>query len=103
MTLAANVQLCKAAGEAGDKLRLRTWIAIELIGEDGQPIPGAAYEVTLPGGTVEKGKLDAKGSIEFLEVPPGVCKVSFPELDREAWVREDAQTTAPSTESNAAA
>ena len=86
MTLTANVQLCKAAGTAGDKLRMRTWIAIELVGEDDQPIPSVAYAVTLPGGTVKEGKLDAKGSVEFLQVPPGVCKVSFPELDQEAWV-----------------
>ena len=89
MTLTANVQLCKAAGTAGDKLRLRTWIAIELIGEDEQPIPGVAYAVTLPGGTVKEGKLDAQGSAVFMEVPPGVCKVSFPELDQEAWVGEE--------------
>lgn len=90
MTLTANVQLCKAAGTAGDKLRLRTWIAIELIGEDEQPIPGVAYAVTLPGGTVKEGKLDEKGSVVFMEVPPGTCTVSFPELDQEAWVREEA-------------
>jgi len=89
VTLTANVQLCKAAGTAGDKLRLRTWIAIELIGEDEQPIPGMAYTVTLPGGTVREGKLDDKGSIVFMEVPPGLCKVTFPELDKEAWVREE--------------
>lgn len=86
MTLTANVQLCKAAGTAGDKLRLRTWIAIELIGEDEQPIPGIAFAVTLPGGTVKEGKLDDKGSAVFMEVPPGICQVSFPELDQEAWV-----------------
>lgn len=101
MTLTANVQLCKAAGANGDKLRLRTWIAIELIGEDKQPIPGATYAVTLPGGTVKEGKLDSKGSVELLEVPPGVCKVSFPELDKEAWVVEEEEAAA-STESNAA-
>lgn len=101
MTLTANVQLCKAPGTAGDKLRLRTWIAIELIGEDKQPIPGMAYTVTLPGGTVKEGKLDDKGSIEFLQVPPGVCKVTFPELDKEAWVREEEEEAA--SESNAAA
>lgn len=102
MTLTANVQLCKAAGANGDKLRLRTWIAIELIGEDKQPIPGAAYSVTLPGGTVVEGTLDDKGSVEFLEVPPGVCKVSFPALDKEAWVREETEEQAGSAESNAA-
>lgn len=102
MTLTANVQLCKAAGTAGDKLRLRTWIAIELIGEDEQPIPGMAYAVTLPGGTVKEGKLDDQGSAVFMEVPPGTCTVSFPELDQEAWLREEEKETAAS-ESNAAA
>jgi hypothetical protein len=101
VTLTANVQLCRAAGTAGDKLRLRTWIAIELIGEDDQPIPGMAYRVALPGGTVKEGKLDDKGSIEFMEVPPGTCKVTFPELDQEAWVREE-EGEAASGESNAA-
>lgn len=99
MTLTANVQLCKAAGTAGDKLRLRTWIAIELIGEDEQPVPGMAYAVTLPGGTVKEGKLDDQGSAVFMEVPPGTCTVSFPELDQDAWVRDEQPA---SSESNAA-
>ena len=96
MTLTANVQLCKAAGTAGDKLRLRTWIAIELIGEDDQPIPGVAFTVTLPGGTVKEGKLDDKGSVAFMEVPPGTCTVAFPELDQEAWTAVEEQSASAS-------
>jgi hypothetical protein len=96
-SLVANVQLCKAKGADGDKLRLRTWIAIELVGEDGKPIPSIAYNVLLPGGTIQKGTLDAKGSAVFLEVPPGICQVSFPELDKEAWVRQTAAETETAT------
>lgn len=84
-------------GEAGGPVQpcpLRTppahWIAIEMVGADDRPIAGAAYRVTLAdGATRVEGKLDVRGKarVEGL-VDAGACKVSFPELDQDAW--EDA-------------
>lgn len=85
--LVAHVQLCKAQGEAGDKLRLRSWIEVQLIGEDEMPIPNEDYEIELPGGTVKKGKLDDQGTVRVDGMPPGRCRVTFPALDKGAWTR----------------
>ena len=62
------------------------WVEIELIGEDGKPIPGEAYRVTLPNGDVARGYLDQEGraKVENIE-DPGACQIAFPDLDAEAW------------------
>jgi len=62
------------------------WVEIALIGEDGQPVPGEEFVILLPDGRRETGKLDGQGLARFSELPnPGTCKVSFPQLDRDAW------------------
>jgi hypothetical protein len=92
MSLVAHVQLCKAAGEAGDKLRLRSWIAIQLVGEDNAGIPNEKYAVLLPGGTVKSGTLDDQGMARVENIPSGVCSVSFPDLDKDAWTPVETQS-----------
>jgi len=86
MNRTAHIQLCAAKGKGGDKLRLQSWIEVQLIGEDDKPIAGEAYEITLPGGGVVSGTLGESGTIRVDGIPPGLCLVSFPKLDREAWV-----------------
>lgn len=81
----ACVQLVAEPGRGGDKLRPPSWVEIELVGEDDEPIPGARYRVTLPGGAVREGELDEDGRARLDGVPPGACRVSFPELDERAW------------------
>ncbi len=61
------------------------WIEIELVGEDDKPIPGEKYEITLPDGSVASGTLDADGLARVEGFEPGQCKVSFPDLDQDAW------------------
>lgn len=85
LSLIADVQLCKAAGEAGDKLRLPSFIAIQLVGEDNEPIPNEKYEVKVLGGNAFSGTLDARGMAMIRNIPFGVCSVSFPALDQDAW------------------
>lgn len=82
----AHVQLVKAPGAGGDKLRSRTWIEVELIGEDNGPIPGQRVEVELPGGRIAAGTLDDRGCFRVEGFPGGMCKVRFPDLDKDAWV-----------------
>lgn len=86
MSQTAAIQLCDVAGQAGDKLRLRSWIEVQFVGEDDSPIPGEAYEIRLPGGELVSGTLDDQGSVRLDGIPPGTCRVSFPSLDKEAWV-----------------
>ncbi|XAL98999.1 type VI secretion system tip protein TssI/VgrG [Phycisphaeraceae bacterium D3-23] len=63
----------------------QSWIEIELLDEEGNPVPGERYEITLPDGSVTGGTLDDKGQARAEGFDPGSCKVTFPELDQEAW------------------
>lgn len=65
-----------------------SWIEIELVGEDEKPIPGENYRITLPDNSVDEGTLDEKGFARVEGFEPGACKITFPDLDQEAW--EDA-------------
>ena len=63
----------------------KSWIEIELVDEAGKPVPGEPYRITLPDGTVADGTLDDKGFARADHIDPGSCKVTFPNLDKEAW------------------
>lgn len=65
----------------------KTWIEIELVDEAGDPVPGESYEITLPDGSKAAGTLDGKGFARVDGIDPGTCKVTFPNLDKEAWNR----------------
>lgn len=78
----------KPSSESNDeKQDKKTWIEIELVDEAGEPVPGECYEITLPNGTTTKGTLDGKGFARVDGIDPGTCKVTFPNLDKEAWDR----------------
>jgi type VI secretion system secreted protein VgrG len=56
------------------------------VDENGKPVPGEEYKVTLPdGSTVASGTLDAKGKARVEGIDPGSCKVTFPNLDKDSW------------------
>lgn len=101
MSRTAHVQLCHEPGKAGDKLRLHSWIEVQLVGEDDSPIPGEAYEIRLPGGTLVSGTLDDQGSVRIDALAPGTCKVSFPNLDKDAWTPIETTSTNESTAATA--
>lgn len=61
------------------------WIEIELVDEDGNPVPGEEYAITLPDGSVSSGTLDERGFARVDGIDPGSCKVTFPNLDKDAW------------------
>jgi hypothetical protein len=89
----ANVQLVATQGQAGDKLRLRTWIEVQLLDDNDQPVSGAEYAITLPGGKVVQGWLDDQGLARLEGIPPGVCQVSFPKLDKDTWAAAETTST----------
>jgi hypothetical protein len=62
-----------------------SWIAIELLGEDGKPIPYQSYQVTLADGSVVSGSLDNTGKAMIRDIAPGQCGVTFPDLDQATW------------------
>ena len=63
----------------------KSWVEIELVDEDGKPVPGERYRVETPDGKVAEGTLDEKGFARINRVKPGNCKVTFPKLDKDAW------------------
>lgn len=64
----------------------KSWIEIELVDEEDNPVPGEKYKVTLPDGkTVAEGTLDEKGFARVEGIDPGTCKITFPNLDKDAW------------------
>jgi type VI secretion system secreted protein VgrG len=74
------------AGEGKSDEKKRHWIEIELVDEDGKPVPGENYMITLPdGSTVATGTTDEKGRARVEGIDPGQCKVTFPDLDKDAW------------------
>jgi hypothetical protein len=66
-----------------------TWIEVELTDEGSPPRPVAfaRYRIELPDGSLRDGILDANGRARMVGLDPGTCKVWFPELDAEAWMR----------------
>ncbi len=71
-----------------EKEKRKSWIEIEMVDEEDQPVPGMAYRITLPDGeTVAEGTLDDKGFARVDGIEPGTCKIAFPQLDQEAWTK----------------
>jgi type VI secretion system secreted protein VgrG len=72
--------------ESPDAKKKPHWIEIELIDEQGKPVPGEHYRITLPDGTtLAEGRLDMKGRARVDGIDPGTCKVTFPDLDARTW------------------
>ncbi|HEX9911265.1 MAG TPA: hypothetical protein VGA86_10285 [Desulfatiglandales bacterium] len=64
----------------------KSWVEIELVDEENNPISGERYKITLPDGkTVAEGTLDENGFARVDGIDPGTCKITFPRLDKEAW------------------
>jgi hypothetical protein len=75
-----------AAAIATPKPKKETaWIEIELVGEDDSPVGGERFQLVLPDGSTREGVLDHAGRVRIEGIDPGTCKVSFPNLDEEAW------------------
>ncbi len=68
-----------------EKETKKSWIEIELVDEEDNPVPGERYQITLPDGSVAEGSLDEKGFARVDGIDPGTCQVTFPELDKDAW------------------
>ncbi len=71
--------------EEANREKKSSWIEIELVGEDDEPIPGETYRITLPDESVAEGTLDEKGFARVEGFEKGTCKVCFPNLDKDAW------------------
>lgn len=62
----------------------KTWIEIELLDMEGNPMPGEPYRVKLPDGTERRGTLDAQGRAYFGQLDPGQAEIIWEARDGDA-------------------
>jgi hypothetical protein len=61
------------------------WIEIELLDEQGVPVPGAEYRIECEDGRVRTGTTNARGRAREEGLRDGTCAVCFPGLDSPEW------------------
>jgi hypothetical protein len=74
-----------AAERPAPARKKKTWVEVELVDQDGDPVPDAQYQVELPDGTTKTGKLGTNGRARISDIDPGTCKISFPDFDASDW------------------
>jgi hypothetical protein len=62
-----------------------SWIEIELVDESGKPVASEEYLITTADGKPRSGTLDEKGLARVENIWRGQCKVTFLNLDKDAW------------------
>lgn len=55
----------------------KTWIEIELVDEQGAPLPEERYRIRLSDGSIREGTLDANGRARFDRIDAGTCDLAF--------------------------
>ena len=64
----------------------KDWIEIILVDEEGKPLPNVRYRITPPGGDPpQEGRLNEHGQAGYYKIEAGECKITFPDLDGDAW------------------
>jgi hypothetical protein len=63
----------------------KTWVEVELLDWEGNPAANERYEIRLPDGSLQEGRLDASGHARFTGIDPGTCEVTFPDFDGREW------------------
>jgi len=63
----------------------KTFIEIEMVDDKGRPVPDLAYHIEGPDGKQYDGTLDADGKARVDDIEPGNCRITFPDLDKDAW------------------
>jgi hypothetical protein len=73
-----------------DEVRTQwTWIEVFLEDEECRPMSGQRCKITLPDGTVNETVTDGGGFARVSNiVNPGQCKITFPDLDQDAWTSD---------------
>lgn len=62
----------------------KTWIRIQLVGEDRKPIANEKCKITLTDGSTIDGTTDSDGAVECTKIDAGICDVVFPDIDENA-------------------
>lgn len=66
---------------------VKTWVEMEVVDMEGNPVPDKRYLCMLTNGSVQEGVLDRKGKVRFDDIEPGNCVFVLTELDQDAWER----------------
>ncbi len=62
------------------------WIEINLVDDEGKPVAGEPYALWTPGASQPlRGTLDGNGHLRLEHLPPGMCKVVFPDREPLWW------------------
>jgi hypothetical protein len=83
--LTQNVSSSPATQRAPEQKQEKSWVEIMLVDLEGNPVPGVRYRITTPDGEVREGSLNEHGQAGYYQIDPGNCKITFPDLDKEAW------------------
>ena len=62
-----------------------SWIALEVVDDQGKPIPSLRYEMITPDGRRLTGTVGADGKARIEAIKKGTCKIEFPELPDDSW------------------
>jgi len=62
-----------------------SWIALEVVDDQGKPIPNLRYEMIAPDGRRLTGTVGADGKARIEAIKKGTCKIQFPELPDDSW------------------
>jgi len=62
-----------------------TWLELELVDQNGKPIPRERWEVITADGEERSGHLDEGGRAHLEGIKPGTCWVSYPDLEPNSW------------------
>lgn len=65
--------------------QVKTWVEVQLVDMAGNPMKSARYTIKLPDGSIQEGFLSQEGIARCDNIDPGMCEISFPDLDAEAW------------------
>ena len=77
----------QSSGGDSSNSQKKTWVELELLDKQGQPVTNEPYRSELQDGTVSEGSTDDRGRARVDEIDPGNCKMSFPSLDQSSWRR----------------
>lgn len=62
-------------------MKFKDFIEINIANEYGKILSGLRYSLTLPNGEKKEGKVNDDGIISENNLPPGKCKIEFPDVD----------------------
>jgi hypothetical protein len=69
----------------GPEAEPTAWIEIELVDDEGKPVPNVAYRIECEDGRVRTGTTNLSGQAREEGLREGSCKVTFPGLNGPDW------------------